>query len=62
MGAFSACQLTIIGEAFMVGGGLELQELPSMQGSAAATPILSRDNLISVRLQSLNGFVIVFRE
>ena len=33
-----------------------------MQGSAAATPILSRDNLISVRLQSLSSFVIVFRE
>jgi hypothetical protein len=31
MGAFSACQLTIMGEAFMVSGDLKLQELPSMQ-------------------------------
>ena len=33
-----------------------------MQDSAAATPILSRDNLISVGSQSLSDFVIVIRQ
>lgn len=38
MGAFSACQLTIIGDAFMIAARLKLRELPLKQDMVAATP------------------------